>query len=87
MVRPMVHSKKHYVQNSLETILGSAVETKTIAISVETVDVNLANEVTEGSTIKAVYFEQWMRAGDTVGGSFIAVIYKLPGAAVVFTVA
>ncbi len=87
MVRPMVHSKKHYVQNSIETIVASTVETKSIAVAVETVDVNLANEVVEGCTIKAVYFEQWMRAADTVGASFIAVIYKLPGAAVVFTAA
>jgi len=83
----MVHSKKHYVQNSLETIAGSAVETKSIVVAVEAKDAILANFITEGSTVKAVYFEQWMRAGDTVGASYIAVIYKLPGAAVVFTAA
>ncbi len=87
MVRPMVHSKKHYVQNSIETIMASAVETKSIIVSVEAKDVDLANEVTEGSTVKAVYFEQWMRSGEAAGASYVAVIYKLPGAAVVFTAA
>ncbi len=85
MVRPMVHSTKHYVQNSLATILGSAQLTLVPVEAVTVAAKTAVHEVEEGSTVKAVYFEQWIRAGDTVGGSFIAVLAKVPSGAGVFT--
>ncbi len=79
MVRPMVHSTKHYVQFSITTVIGGAVGTGSIVQAVAVVDKNAPAEVEEGSTIKAVYFELWVRAGDTVGGSGQMIIYKSEG--------
>ncbi len=81
MVRPMVHSTKHYVQNSIATIAGSAQLVLTLVDAVAVVDKNVTNEVEEGASIKACYIEQWIRAADTVGGSFVAVLFKQPGGA------
>lgn len=87
MVRPMVHSTKHYVQNSIATIMGGAQLVVSIATSVAVGAKNVPAEVEEGNSIKAIYFEEWMRSAELSGGSFVACIYKLPGAAVAFTTA
>ncbi len=79
MVRPMVHSTKHYVQTSLATILGGAKSDVVLIDAVAVGNKNLVSEVEEGSSVKAIYIEEWLRAGDTVGGSFIACLYKAPG--------
>ncbi len=85
MVRPMVHSVKHYVQNSLATVVAGA---KDDTIVIETVNVtaaNAAHEVAEGSTIKAVYVEDWLRSPEVSPGSVIACLYKNPGGNTVFS--
>jgi len=87
MVRPMVHSKKHYVQHSLRTIVAGAVQSDVIVDAVELASVGDADEVQEGSTVKAVYVERWIRTGDTAGGSFVMAIYKNPGGNTTFTAA
>ncbi len=78
MVRPMVHSTKHYVQQSI----GSAVvgtETDTIvARAVNVVDKNAVNEVEEGTSIKAVYCELWLRSAATAASSFVFIFCKRP---------
>ncbi len=87
MVRPMVHSTKHYVQPGLRTVVAGAVEAHVIAEAVQVVDKNIASEVEEGTSIKAIYVEHWARAGSTSPGSFIYAIYKSPGAGATFSVA
>ncbi len=79
MVRPMVHSNKHYVQQSIATITGSAKLDIVIVDSVNATAANLVNEVAEGSTIKAVFIEMWIRAGETTAGSVIVNLMKYPG--------
>jgi len=74
MVRPMVHSRKHYVQNSLSTVTAAGVDHIGFAVAVETP--TAVNHVQEGSSVKAIYIEQWIRAGDTVGSSGQMIIYK-----------
>ncbi len=76
MVRPMVHSIKHYVQFSIATVTGGSVATSAIATGVARDSVNLVNEVQEGSTVKAVYFELWVRAGSTTPSSGQMIVYK-----------
>ncbi len=76
MVRPVVHSTKHYVQFSLATVLGGATLSLSIANGVDRQAVTDVDEVAEGSIIKAVYLELWVRAGDTVGASGQFIIYK-----------
>ncbi len=85
MVRPVVHSTKHYTQNSLATITGGALLNITIADAVAVGNKNLSNEVEEGAIIKACFIEQWLRSSETSPGSFIACLYKLPGAGASFT--
>ncbi len=79
MVRPMVHSQKHYVQLSLTEVLAGAAQSFVIAESVQVVDKNSVQEVENGSTIKAVYVETWVKAGVATNlGQVVAMLVKLP---------
>ncbi len=75
MVRPMVHSIKHYVQFPFNDILTGTRETHAIVTSVDRDSANLASEVVEGSSVKAVYFEMWLQNAAS-DGTFIATITK-----------
>ncbi len=81
MVRPMVHSRKHFVQVSLQTVTASTIDTTDVVNAVALEDVNTVSEVPEGSTIKACYMEMWLRTQSTSPGSFVAVLYKNQGGA------
>ncbi len=80
MVKPMVHSVKHYVQFSIFTVTGGTVVTKDVASSVAIDAVNLIDEVQEGCTIKAIYIELWARAGSTTPASGQIIFYKAQAA-------
>ncbi len=75
----MVHSTKHYVQNSLETVVGGTVLTKTFVAAVAVDQKNDVFEVEEGSSIKAIYIEEWLRSASTTGTSGQAIVYKSEG--------
>jgi len=77
MVRPQVHSVKHYVQQSLRTVTASTVESTIVVLAENVSSVNAVNEVTEGNTVKAVYFELWLRTQDTAPGSFVVIVEKI----------
>ncbi len=79
MVRPMVHSTKHYVQKSLTTVLAGAVENVAIVAAVDVGAKNLPTEVEEGNSIKACYVEMWIRTNDTSAGTAISVLHKKSG--------
>ncbi len=79
MVRPVIHSVKHYVQYSIATVTGGVVTSNNIVKSVAVDAVDQVDEVAEGSIIKAVYFELWIRSGSTTGSSGQAIIYKKVG--------
>ncbi len=85
MVRPMVHSVKHYVQVSLTAVLGGAGDDTIIAFAKETA--NAADEVKEGSSIKAVYVEMWVAGTEASPGSVLLSLYKMPGAGSAMTIA
>ncbi len=74
MVRPIVHSIKHYVQFSLSTVVGGTPTTKGIATGVESP--SIVSHVMEGSVVKAVYLEVWLRAGSTTPSSGQMIVYK-----------
>ncbi len=78
-MRAPIHSNKHYVQTSLSTILAGAVDVITIANAVVPADVNTVSEVVEGALVKAVFIEEWLRAGDAAAGSFITIVEKVEG--------
>ena len=88
MVRPMVHSQKHYVQWSISSVTGGLLTTEIIADAVDVSVKNAATEVENGCSIKAVFVELWIKAGEASNsGSFVIGIYKLPGTGVSFTFA
>ncbi len=76
MVRPTINSEKHYVQQSLSTVLAGTALAIPIAFSI--VPANEADEVRVGATVKAVYVEMWCRAGDTSAGSVLMTLLKVP---------
>ncbi len=76
MVRPMVHSTKHYVQFSISTVASGVVSNLIVADAVALDAVANVNQVREGSTIKAVYFELWARAGSTTPSSGQIIFFK-----------
>ncbi len=78
MVRPQVHSTKHYVQTSLSTVIAGAKSDIVLVDAVKVVDKNAVFEVEEGSTIKAIWIEEWIRSAEISPGSFIAALYKAP---------
>ncbi len=77
-MRPVIHSEKHIIQNTLSTVAAGALEVHTIAKAVDTVG-SANTDVRVGSTIKAIQIEDWVRTGDTASGSFVYIIAKLPG--------
>ncbi len=79
MVRPVVHSIKHYVQFSLATVTGGAVVTDVPVVAVQRADLDTLSEITEGSIIKAIYIEMWIRSSSTTPTSGQMIIYKSEG--------
>ncbi len=78
MVRPIIHSIKHIVQFSIATVTGGAVNHLVVIASVADLP-NTVAEVKEGSIVKAVYIELWIRAGSTTPSSGQLIIYKKTG--------
>ncbi len=78
MVRPTVHSTKHYVQSSIGTVAAAAIENKELAIGVAVSDKNNVDEVEEGWSIKAIYLELWIRSAATAASSFVFIFHKKP---------
>ncbi len=87
MVRPMVHSVKHYVQTSIGTVAAAAIVDTTLVQGVEGTTANAVFEVAEGSTVKAIYVELWLRSAATAASSFTFIICKRPSNTNVPTVA
>ncbi len=79
MVRPMVHSVKHYVQYSIATVSGGTPLNKVIATAVAPDAAMGVDDVREGATIKAVYLEIWGRSSGATPSSGQMIIWKAPG--------
>ncbi len=77
MVRPMVHSTKHYVQVSITTAAADAVHSIIVADAVDVAAKDQVFEVEEGSSIKAIYMELWAKStSDTVSTSCVLAFMK-----------
>ncbi len=76
-MRPPIHSKKHYVQESLMTITAGAVDTNIMVNAIEQ-PVALP-DVVEGALVKAIFIERWVRTNDTAPGAFTAIVVKHNG--------
>ncbi len=79
MVRPMVHSVKHYVQYPFDAITTGILQVINIVKSVNVSSADVATEVVEGASIKAIYFELWLQNTSNLG-EFIMTITKDLGA-------
>ncbi len=79
MVRPMVHSTKHIVQNPIETIGAGVVVNQFVAVAVAVGNKNLPYEVEEGSSIKACFLERWIRSNSATPSSGQWCLYKKTG--------
>ncbi len=77
MVRPMVHSVKHYVQFPINQIATGVKNTNLVVNAVSRDNVNLASEIIEGASVKAIYFEMWLQNEGNLG-EFILTITKDP---------
>ncbi len=78
MVRPMVHSTKHYVQQSIGTSVPGTPTNTALVVGVKVVDKDVVSDVEEGTSVKAVYIEQWLRSAATAASSFVFIVVKRP---------
>ncbi len=76
-MRPILTSKKHYVQLSRSTAAANGIVVMDIIDATTVADVNQVFEVVEGSVVKAVYIELWA-LGDGNAGSSIVCLAKQP---------
>ncbi len=70
-----MNSTKHYVQESLATVLSGAAKA-ILLINATDVRSGDSNNVLAGAVIKAVFVEMWIRAGDTSPGSTLVSLIK-----------
>ncbi len=75
-MRPIVHSVKHYVQFPIDQITTGTRQNISLATAVESTTANLANEVAEGTIIKAVYIELLLQNQGNLG-EFIVTLEKV----------
>ncbi len=66
-----IHSQKHYVQFPIDEVGMGTAQSITLIHGVESTVANLANEVTEGSVVKAIYFELWLHNQGNLGESIV----------------
>ncbi len=75
-MKAVIHSTKHIVQFPINQIATGVRENLTIIVARENTAANLANEVVEGSVIKAVYVEMWLQNQSNLG-HFVAILEKV----------
>ncbi len=78
-MRAPIHSQKHYVQKSLNTITAGIVDSTVIVDAEAAGAVSGANEVIEGALVKAIFVEMWVRSQEASPGAFVGIICKHPG--------
>ncbi len=75
--RPIIHSTKHYVQQTRSQVATVSLASIDIIDSVESTLANVVDEVAEGSLVKAVFVEMWLL--DTANdGSFVVTLGRYP---------
>jgi len=76
-LRPIIHSNKHYVQQTRSQVATVSTTAIDIILSVESTIANAVDEVVEGTVIKAVFVEMWLLDSSN-DGSFIVTLMKDP---------
>ncbi len=85
-MRPTINTEKHYVQQSLGTVVAAGIQPLTIAFGVAG-SPTAVNEVREGAKLSAVYIEMWITGDDSVQSSCIITLEKRSGNMVAMTAA
>ncbi len=83
-MRPVIHSKKHYVQTSLTTIAAAGQLNIVLIDATARQDANLVYEVEEGAIVKAVFVELWVIA-TSADGTQITTLTKFPSGQTAFS--
>ncbi len=78
-MRPVVITKKHYVQFSLGAVASGAITNLGVIDAFADPAAATASAVREGAVIDAVYIEMWITSDDAAQGTAIVTIEKLPG--------
>ncbi len=76
-MRPIINSKKHYVQMSRSTVTTVTRNSEQLINAVNATLANLVDEVAEGAVVKAVYIELWT-LNSSNDGSEIVTLVKAP---------
>ncbi len=78
-MRPVIKSKKHYLQISQSTVSQAAVVNTDIVQAVEATS-SAPDKCEEGALLKACYVEYWVsQDSSSVVGSYTVILYKNPG--------
>ena len=72
-----ISSRKHYVQHTEFTVNSGTVTNQDIIVASAIQSVDTPSEVVEGSIVKAVYIERWLR-GFTNDTSMVLTVEKSP---------
>ena len=76
-MRAPIHSKKHYIQKSLTTVVGGAINITQLAVATD-VPGGADFDVLTGAIIKAVYVEMWVRSTEASPGTVLVSLIKTP---------
>ncbi len=79
-MKPVIHSQKHYVQQSRSSRATVSTGAIDIIEAVSSADKNLVDEVVEGAVVKAVFVEMWILDSSN-DGSFVISLEKVPAMA------
>ncbi len=85
MARSIIHSEKHIVQQTLATAMAAQVVNTNIVSVVQDGDTSLAQNVTVGTDVSAVFVEMWVLGSSQQPTTITAMIYKTPSDAPVIT--
>ncbi len=75
-MKPIVHSTKHYIQFPIDQIATGTIQNIILANSVESTVANLANEVEEGTEIRAIQIQLLLQNQGNLG-EFIVILEKI----------
>ncbi len=76
-MRPKIHTRKHYVQESLSTITAGVRKTTELVEAVAVAAKVSPDHIEEGSTVGAIFLQFWYTTNDTSAGTVICIVEKL----------
>lgn len=82
-----IHSRKHIIGQTVYNVGLGAINQIDVVHAVERTTANAAQEVTEGSIVKAIYVEHWVTSDDAAAGSQVLSVEKIPSSGTPMTYA